>query len=405
MRAPASLNRVLTLLLPMALTLYANFNGVQLILAPLQVEAIDPAGKIQNLAWLTMICAVTGVAGLTSGGAASDATRSRWGRRSPWLAGMALGSAVLTIGLGLQHSFVGIAIFYGALWFTLNFFQAAMLAVTPDRVPASKRSLASSILGVAGPVGALCGVNLAAFAPGVVGNAVLAAALLLTTGTFVAFAREAPFLDPKPARGSVGPGRRLVPSLSLLRSFSSRDFSLAYLFRVLMFVAQFSINNYLLYILQDHIGVPDAQVAAGEISSVRTIATVTAIGIGLWIANRVERRKVFAQIYALVMAAAMFAPIVSPTWNGMLAFAVLGGLAMGVYATVDLTLMSHVLPSRDSAGRDLALLVMAGASAQFVAPWVGGGLIRYFGYDSLFIVCAFVTLLAGLAISALRSAP
>ena len=91
MRAPASLNRVLTLLLPMALTLYANFNGVQLILAPLQVEAIDPAGKIQNLAWLTMICAVTGVAGLTSGGAASDATRSRWGRRSPWLAGMALG--------------------------------------------------------------------------------------------------------------------------------------------------------------------------------------------------------------------------------------------------------------------------------------------------------------------------
>ena len=137
----------------------------------------------------------------------------------------------------------------------------------------------------------------------------------------------------------------------------------------------------------------------------RTLATVTAIVVGLWIANRIERRKIFAQVYALAMAAAMFAPIVSPTWNGMLVFAALGGLAMGVYATVDLTLMSRVLPNRDSAGRDLALLVMAGASAQFVAPWVGGGLIRYFGYDSLFIVCAFVTLLAGLAISALRSAP
>ena len=41
---------------------------------------------------------------------------------------------------------------------------------------------------------------------------------------------------------------------------------------------------------------------------------------------------------------------------------------MGVYAVIDLTLMSRVLPNPHSPGRDLAMLVMAGATAQFIAP-------------------------------------
>ncbi len=49
--------------------------------------------------------------------------------------------------------------------------------------------------------------------------------------------------------------------------------------------------------------------------------------------------------------------------------------------------------------------IMAGASAQFLAPWIGGGLIGHFGYEALFIVAAFITLLCGLSISMIRRAP
>ena len=135
-------SRILALLTPTALALYANFQGVQQILAPMQVEAIDPAGKVGNIAILTMICSVTGVLGLSSGGGVSDATRSRWGRRTPWLIAMAAASAALAIGMAFQVSLTGVAFFYGALWFTLNFFQGALLATVPDRVPEHRRSLA-----------------------------------------------------------------------------------------------------------------------------------------------------------------------------------------------------------------------------------------------------------------------
>jgi len=398
---PARVTRLMGLLLPMALSLYAMFQGVQQILVPVQVEAVDPGAKIANLALLTVLCSVTGVLGLTAGGAVSDATRSRWGRRAPWLVGMAVASVALSLLLGLQRTLIGIAALYGALWFALNFFQGALLAVTPDRVPENRRSLASSIFGVAAPLGALVGVNLAAFAPGEWGYVALAAMLAATTASFVIFAREE-------ARHPTGarrvnerlPRRRLAATQALLNGFASRDFSLAFAFRVLMFVAQFSINNYLLYILQDHVGAQNlpagsAQIAAGELNSLRTFATVATIVVGAWIAHQTERRKLFAQVYAVGMAAAMLIPVLSPTWFGMVVFAFLGGVAMGAYSTIDLALMSLVLPSKDSAGRDLALLAMAGAAAQFLAPLLGGGLIRFLGYDALFVVAAMITLVAG----------
>ena len=326
--APASTTRLLSLLLPTALALYANFQAAQTIQIPAQIEAIDPRGKIADVALLTMICSVTGILGLTAGGAASDATRSRWGRRAPWLAGMAVASALLTIGSGLQSGLIGVAVFYGVLWFTLNCFQGAMLAVTPDHVPDNRRNLASSILGVAGPLGALIGVNLAAIASPEAGHAMLAALLLAATAIFVVFAREEPWLTPAatPARlTSDLPGRWWRMTWGLLRSFSSRDFSLAYTLRGLLFIAQFSINNYLLYILQDHIGVANlpsgnAQIAAGVLNTLRTCATLGAIAIGYGIAHRIERRKIFVQGYAIGMAIAMLVPVISPTWTGMLDF-------------------------------------------------------------------------------------
>jgi predicted MFS family arabinose efflux permease len=315
---------------------------------------------------------------------------------------MATASVLLSTVLGLQRGLLGVAALYGSLWFALNFFQGALLAVTPDRVPENRRSLASSIFGIAAPLGALVGVNLAALAPGEWGYASLAAMLAATTAAFVIFAREGarPSSAARPGDGARPARRGLAPTLALLNGFASRDFSLAFAFRVLMFVAQFSINNYLLYILQDHIGVENlpagnAQIAAGALNSLRTLATIVAIVVGAWAAHRTKRRKPFVQIYAIGMAAAMIVPVLSPTWSGMLIFALLGGLAMGVYSTIDLALMSHVLPSKDSAGRDLALLAMAGAAAQFLAPLLGGDLIKFFGYDELFLVAAMITLIAG----------
>ncbi|MDE3175559.1 MAG: hypothetical protein KGM15_05540 [Pseudomonadota bacterium] len=399
----SSPERALAFLLPTAIGLYACFQGVQAIFAPDRIESIAPAAKVADMAWLTVICAATGVAGLVVIGAASDATTGRFGRRAPWLAGMAALSLAFAALLSQQWTVGGVAVWYGALWFSLNGFQAALLAIAPDRVPERLRARASFMFAVAGPIGGLLGVNLAAHLPPVYGYLVLYGFLGLTTALFLAFAAEGRFEGAAPPRAAAGRLR-----LAALTSFAAHDFALAWTFRLLMFSAQFAINNYLLYILRDYVGeagLPghDARNATGLIGAVRTATTLIAIFAGHFIAARTSRRRVFAQGYAALMSLAMLAPALSQSWTAMLVFAGLGGLAMGGYAVVDLTLMSRVLPDPHTAGRDLALLVMAGATAQFVAPTMANLLIGAFGYPALFIASAAVTVAAGFLVGRLRS--
>jgi MFS family permease len=393
--------RALTLLIPTAVALYAGFNGVQAILAPDRIAAIDPSGKIADLAWLTTICAGTGVAGLMGVGAASDATRGRFGRRAPWLAAMALLALGAAWALSGRESVAGVALWYGALWFCLNGFQAALLAVAPDRVPERLKNRASSLFAVAGPLGGLVGINLAAWLPPEIAYVALFGGLGAATLIFLVFAREAPYPAAEPAT------RGARPALGALSSFASHDYALAFLFRLLMFTAQFSINNYLLYILRDYIGeaaLPghDARAATGIVGTVRVVVTLAAILAAHFVVERTSRRRVFAQAYAALMALSMLAPMLWPSWPGMLLFAGFGGAAMGVYAVIDLTLMSRVLPTPASAGRDLAMLVMAGATAQFLAPPLASLLIDRLGYPALFLAAAWITIVAGAVVGRIK---
>ena len=294
------------------------------------------------------------------------------------------------------------------LWFALNFFQAALLAVTPDRVPASRRAMASWVFGFAGPIGALIGINMCAFASLEGGYAALAAFLVLATAAFVVFAPEGPYAP----SGTNSPSRpRRSPLNTTTRfaeSFSSPDFALAFTARALLFLAQFTVLGYLLYALQDYVGVHNLpshspQVAAGLVNTIRTAASIAALALTGWLMQLTNRCKLFLQIYSGMTAAAFLVPIASSTWTGMLIFAALGGAAYDVFASVDLAIMSHVLPARDSAGRDIGLLAVAGAATQLVAPSLGSMLIHNFGYATLFAFGALVTLFVGGVSAFIRS--
>ena len=99
----------------------------------------------------------------------------------------------------------------------------------------------------------------------------------------------------------------------------------------------------------------------------------------------------------------MIVPVVAPTWEGMLLFAVLNGGFFGTYMAVDLALMTLVLPNRMSEGRDMGILAVATAAPQIVSPLVGGGLIGWLGYDALFLFGAVSALAGGVLALCIRS--
>ena len=81
---------------------------------------------------------------LPVGGAVSDGTRSRFGRRAPWIVLMAITAAALMVVMGLATALPLLAVAYMLLWFAANFYQGAAAAILPDRAGAQPATSASS---------------------------------------------------------------------------------------------------------------------------------------------------------------------------------------------------------------------------------------------------------------------
>ncbi|TAN31919.1 MFS transporter [bacterium] len=96
-------------------------------------------------------------------GAVSDRTRSRFGRRRPFIAVGTAGDVVFLIGLALSGSYWIVVIFYFLLQTASNTSQGPYQGLMPDVVSEPQRGTASGYYGVANVAGLLCGTVGAGF--------------------------------------------------------------------------------------------------------------------------------------------------------------------------------------------------------------------------------------------------
>jgi MFS family permease len=399
--------RLLTLLFPATAAMYAVFNGISAVILPAQVEAVDPASKVGNLALLNTLGAVATMIAIPAGGALSDRTRSRYGRRTPWIAAAAVVSAVACILMGFADNLPGLIATMVALWFAANIYSGAITAILPDRIPEARRGLAAAVIGMGTPIGVVVGVQVASRVSQVAAYTVLAVILLGTTALLLLGAPEASARDlPPPARRRASFGTAVR---SFFAAFATRDFRLAFGSRFMLFASYYVVSGYTFYTLQDYIGsgaVPDGDVATAVSTLLSLSIVVWAVVAGLtgWIADRVDRRKLFVGVSALGVAASMTIPLAMPTWTGMLIYAGCLGASIGTYFAVDLAVMSLVLPDAGTEGRDLGILQVATGLPQLLSGAVAGTLITWLGgYPALFVFGAVCAVMSGLLMLRIRS--
>ena len=136
-------------------------------------------------------------------GAFSDRTRSRLGRRAPWMLIGSSVAAIFLLGLGGMQNVLWITIFWVVIQVALNALQGPLSAIVPDRFPRSKRGAASAMVGMGMMIGATVGtVGAGQFASNVgIGYTVFGVGVLVVTVLFVLFNRDG---------SSVGPRRRTL---------------------------------------------------------------------------------------------------------------------------------------------------------------------------------------------------
>lgn len=400
-----SSRRLAVLLFLAYASLIAVFQGILNVLLPPVVARLAPDAKVGTLAFLSTIAAIASVIALFAGGAVSDRTRSRWGKRTPSLLITLFASVALMPLVASATSIAQLTVLLPLLWFTLNYYQSVLLAALPDRIPPHELSFASAAIGLGAPVGIFAGVNIATMASSTVTGYVFLS-IPLTILTFVLMV-----VEPESSSLEMPVGERRSFSwkgcCAQFASFSHRNYSLAAISRALLFLCYFSITGYIFFLLQDYVGqglLPYRSLSAGIsiFSSVMTAAWLLVTLVTGWLASRFQRTVPIVAAVSILAGVVTLLPALSNSWTIFLLFGLGTGLMFGSYFVLDLKLATLVLPDEKTAGRDLGILLAAGSAPGVIAPAIAGAIIAGSGYPALFLFGAGVAFIGGLCVAFIR---
>ncbi|MDR1432523.1 MAG: MFS transporter, partial [Propionibacteriaceae bacterium] len=265
----------------------ANFGTLSQAL----FEDMDPANKIAMAAITATVSSVGGVLAVVVAGLLSDRTRSKWGKRKPWMLIGSVFSALCMLPIGFTTNFTVIVLLFTGAQLGMNALVASLSALLPDRVDKSLLGRASALSGLGNLLGgAIGGVIAAGFIPvPSVGLAVVPWTMVLASLAIWFFLPTIPSMDNK-----VEPLR----AKTLLRQLAppaDRDFWLVFSSRVMFLLGLLTTFAYQLYILTDYYQASESVAQ----SNIALAGIILALGAGIFtvimgpLSDRVKRRKPF----------------------------------------------------------------------------------------------------------------
>ena len=374
---------------------------ITLALRVRQLAGSDPARPISMVLFAGAFAALVGNPVF---GALSDRTRSRFGRRRPYLVGGAVvGFAALAL-IGAASSLSMVLLGWCLAQLAYNAVLAAMVAVVPDQIPSAQRGTVVGILGVCMPVGQIVGTFLVQQLAGNLTLALLIPGALGLAGV-LALAAVLPDSLPPPVV-VVAPGAAPVRA-SHFDLLAHRDFFWAWLSRVLFVTGSIFLQAYQPFLLIDALGFDPSQVPRLIFRSTLVQAAMTVVWslVAGRLSDRTGRRKSIAMAGSIIQGVGLWVIAAAPSYTTFLFGVALTGMGHGVYEGVDLALVTEVLPDRDRhAAKDLGLLNITNTLPQVVAPLAAPAILALSrgDYSLLFLVAGTAPFLGAVLLSPLK---
>ena len=387
-------------------TLWLALLTPAIISLALRVRQLAPGNATEPISWVLMIGASVALVSNPVFGALSDRTRSRFGRRQPWLVGGVLcGCAALAV-IGLAPTINVVLLGWCLAQLAYNAVLASLVAIIPDRIPPAQRGTVVGILGVCMPIGQVTGTYLVQqlsfnmtwmlVVPGLIG---IAGVLLL-----VLVMPE----EPRPPAPSARAQAAQPAALEVSQPRDHRDFSWAWLSRVLFTTGSCFLQAYQPFFLLEKLGLDPADVPRLIFRS----TVVGAVMVVVWsliagrLSDRTGRRLPFVMAGSVIQGLGLWLIAASDSYTMLLFGVALTGMGHGVYEGVDLALVTDVLPDRDQhAAKDLGLLNIANTLPQVIAPLCAPAILAVSrgDYMLLFAVAGAVAVLGAAVLVPLKN--
>jgi len=384
----------------------AHWTAILLILLPTQALLVggnDFKGRTLGLVILFGALISTIVAPLA--GALSDRSRSRFGRRRPYilLGGLANALALLALGSVQARGATGALI----VWFILvelfnNLATAPYAALIPDLVSPAQRGQASGWMGLMTMLGNLTGalLGLSFHGLGLAKSYALLAGLIALGSLLTVVLLDEP------------PAPRAEPK-SFLSPFRSSDFTWVLLTRLFVMMGTYSIEGFTLYYIRSVVDRPytllglrlSSPQAANSLFLLALLLGAAASTLSAGALSDRLGRKPLIYLSGALQVGALLAILAVPHLTPMTLLALVFGLGYGAYASVDWALASDALPHPPDYAKDMGIWHLASTMPQVLAtplaglaldalePWGRLHGFAHLGYDAIFALGGFWFLL------------
>ena len=384
--------------LTVALSIGKSFS-MMVLLIPITLLLTFKAVEIDSSRATYIFSLVSGVGALFAlfgnplGGAISDRTPLKFGRRRTWIMlGSILGSAAM-VGIILVKSIAGLLIFWCLVQLFYNFAFAAYMALVPDQVDESRRGSISGILGLAMPVSMVVGYVIMMVMSGTPLS--WRFGVLAIIGVAVALITCAMIKDPPvdyrqtPAHKAsswknVYPSPKKYPSFTwgmLTRFFMSMTYCYQ-LYTSMMLMQRFSLD----------------EAKTTEYSTVIMVLSLTSMAVssvlGGVLSDKVRKQKPFIVCSVIVMVAGLIMVALVKTLVLVTVGCIIINFGYGIYTAVDTALIARILPHKEDAAKDYGLMNVADALPQSIVPAMAAPLILLGSWPLFYGVLAFCGLIS-----------
>lgn len=372
-----------------------------------RVEALEPADKDAVLGMVLGIPSVLVLIGAPLAGILSDRTRSRAGRRRPWLlASVAVATlGMVTIGLATSTSILTIG--WSVAYVAYSITGAMIIAHLSDRLPEEQRGTVAGINGAVTQIGPTAGVVVAGTMVGAPVLMFVLPAIIALAGVTVLGLRmqDRSSVDMQPPRGGV----RQVLTGFVFNPLRYPDFSWTWVSKGAVYLTFSFQTAYTVYFLGAQLGLDTGQVA-GIVALVGGTSVLlimgAALGSGL-LSDRLGRRKPFVAASGVILACGLLVMATSTSTTQYVIGALVNAVGIGVFGSVDQALSLDVLPTDGvENGRFLGILGLSNQIAAAAGPFLAAAIVTAGAggnYVSLYYIGAVLALLGGLLVLPIRS--
>ncbi|GEO70590.1 MFS transporter [Levilactobacillus acidifarinae] len=374
---------------------------------PALIQHLDAPHKIELVALFSTCGMIVAAISNMIAGALSDKTKSRFGKRAPWIIGGAFVFMLAMIVASVSPTVPVLLIAWMVGQAALNFIVAPMVAWI-DFAPKDGRGTASSAYGGLGMALGNNGFNvigamfLSQFRLGFVIFGIIAFVGVLIA---VLIVHEPSSIDNVDAPKQPKPKLTLKDAKAIFPGWSvGRDYYLALMGKLFQGVGNFAITGYILYIMTDFLH--RGSQTQSSIQLINLIMLIFGIFMGFVAGPVSDKFKIlkypvgFSTIFLAFGALALF---FLRDNTGIIIYAFAAGIGMGMWNSLDNLLNLEVIPDQNRVAFFLGVYNLGNTVTQAIAPVIAAAVISLFGFSAIFLVSFVFSLIGGILMLSIKS--